>query len=725
MSATSARAGNLYLNIIWHQHQPLYVNPETDELSGPWVRTHATKDYYDMAALHELYPDVHATVNLTSSLLVQLQEYYVNRLGPYLTTESDGKRGINADAYFAAGYKSDPWIDIALMPTEKLEAAHRAKLLTEPWNAFGISEIQIARFPQYEALRTKPRDQFTSDDLCDLKTWFFVAHFDPDFLRGTAKLDVNLSDMVEERDGFFYLRGKEHFTERDANRAVAEAVRVCQEVIPVHERLLQSGNLEIITTPFYHPILPLLIDTDVAKTCQPKSELPARYAYPQDAHAQVIKGVSFYERLFRRAPNGMWPAEGSISQAAAEVFHDHGVKWICGDMHVLNRSLPEGLDIAKPYRVKTPSGDIAIVFRETVLSDHIGFTYQNMDPDSAVEHFTQEILKYKPALGDDDRLLTVILDGENAWEWYRQDYDGKRFLNGLYTRLSALGDQGIVKCVHPTEYFRGNPERDIPAHPISELTEITSLWPGSWINANYDTWIGEPEENKAWEYLRQTREALAKSGLPQPDPHAPMEKSVRGAAIYNAYESMYAAEGSDWFWWYGADQSAPAGDRPFEESFFRHLSAVYQHMRDAGVQIETPVFEPILSAEKISVQESGGVMKRSNETRTVRFECDARNIEVQDAIFIVGNAPEIGEWVPNVKRMRDDGAAGDQTADDKIWTLEVELPVGFEVQYKFTNSGATGVWVPSEEFPHANRAFTVGGESKETMVRRDVFGVRD
>lgn len=719
-----ATAGKLYLNIIWHQHQPLYLNPETDELSGPWVRTHATKDYYDMAALLEQYPDIHATINLTSSLLYQLQEYYVNRLGPFVSRGEDGFREINAAAYFNSGLRTDPWMDLALKPTDTFTDADRAKLLYEPWNAFGISEIQIANFPQYEALRKIPRDSLTIDDMRDIKAWFFAAHFDPDFLRGKAAIDVDLTDLIEERNGKFYLRDKKHFSERDANRLAAEAVRVAEEVVPVHQRLLASGQLEVITTPFYHPILPLLIDTEIAKVCQPKSDLPARFSYPVDAHAQVVKGVNYYERLFRRAPVGMWPAEGSISEGTAEVFRAHHVQWICGDMHVLNRSLPEGLDVAQPYRVRTPEGDIAIVFRETTLSDHIGFTYQNMRPEESVEHFAKEILKYVPE-GDEDRLLTVILDGENAWEWYRYDMDAKKFLNGLYERLTELHGEGLVTCVHPTEYFRGNPEREIPAHPIAELTEITSLWPGSWINANYDTWIGEAEENAAWEYLLRTRRDLEMSGLPQPDPHAPMEKSAQGAATYYAYEAMYAAEGSDWFWWYGADQSAPAGDRPFEEAFFSHLRAVYQHMREAGIEIETPEFEPILSQAKIETQESGGVMKRGGEMRRVRFECDASGEDVGVAIFIVGNLPELGEWQPNVVRMRDDGAAGDNWAEDGIWTLEVDLPLGAEIQYKYTNSGDVGVWQPSEEFSQSNRAFTVDSDADSILVQRVVFGVRD
>ncbi len=726
ITVSIAGAGDLYLNIIWHQHQPLYVNPETDELSGPWVRTHATKDYWDMAALHEDYPEVHATINLTSSLLQQLQHYYVERLDPYLRRNfEDGLWEIDTEAYFASGIKTDPWIDLALMPTEKISDAERAKLVSDPWSAFGISEVQIARFPEYESLKHAPHERLTTADLRDVKTWLFVAHFDPDFLRGTSRLDVDLSDLVEEREGQFFIRGNRRFSERDANRVVAEAVRVMQAVIPEHEQLLASGQLDVITTPLYHPILPLLIDSDIAKICQPKSDLPTRFAYPQDAEAQVVKGIVSYETLFRRPPQGMWPAEGSISQAAAEVFRHHGVRWICGDMHVLNRSKPAGLDIAKPYRLRTPDGDLAIVFRETTISDHIGFTYQNMDPGTAVEHFANEILKFEPAADDDDRLLTVILDGENAWEWYRFDMDAKRFLNGLYARLTDLRADGLVTCVHPTEYFRGNPERNVPAHPIEELAEITELWPGSWINANFDTWIGEPEENKAWEYLLKTRQALEESGLPQPDPRAPMEKSMQGAATYRAYESMYAAEGSDWFWWYGADQGAPGGDRPFEEAFFSHLRAVYKHMEDAGVDIETPTFEPILSQAKLSAQEAGGVMKRGGEMRRVRFECDATGIDVAESIYIVGNQPELGEWQPNTKRMRDDGAAGDQQAGDGIWTYEIELPLGTEVQYKFTNSGQAGAWSPSEEFSHANRAFTVDEGEGDVIIRHDVFGVRD
>jgi len=753
----NARAGDLYLNLIWHQHQPLYLDPQSDQLRGPWVRTHGTKDYFDMAALHRNFPEIHATINLTSSLLMQLQTYYVDRIGPYLYYNTDGYWAVHADSFLVrwAG-KTDPWIDLALRPSASFDSADRAKLLTDPWNAFGISSVQMARFPEYEALRDKARSgTLSTDELTAVKAWFFLAHFDPDFLRGTAQLDpnltklikrqhsqsgttdpnfrpdtmrieVNLTDLLAERDGKFYLRHS--LTEKDANRLVADAVRVIRRVIPEHRALMYDpatgkGQLEIITTPFYHPILPLLIDSDAARTCQPKDSLPTRFAFPQDAHAQVVKSVQYYTKTFSRAPNGMWPAEGSISEAAADVFSGAGINWICGDMQVLQRSLPSGLPLAASYRVRTAADkDIAVVFRETHLSDHIGFTYQNMNPDSAAEHFLAGVLAYRPGKDEPDRLLTVILDGENAWEWYTQDMDGKRFLRNLYTELAKAREQKLATCVTPTEYFKGNSARGVAAHPIESLAAITKLWPGSWINANYDTWIGEKEENRGWEYLLRTRQDLEKSGLPEPDPAADAPKSGKDLAIWQAYESMYAAEGSDWFWWYGADQTAPGGDLPFEDAFFSHMRAVYQRMAEAGVNIAPPPFEPILSAAK-KQQQGGGVMaKGTGLAAKVKFVCDASAQNVTRAIYIAGNLPELGAWRPNTILMYDDGTHGDETARDGRWTLEIEIPLGSEVQYKYTNSGEPGVWVPSEEFAFKNRSFSVDSPSDEVILRKDVFG---
>jgi hypothetical protein len=187
-----------------------------------------------------------------------------------------------------------------------------------------------------------------------------------------------------------------------------------------------------------------------------------------------------------------------------------------------------------------------------------------------------------------------------------------------------------------------------------------------------------------------------------------------------AWESMYAAEGSDWFWWYGADQLAPAGDRPFDEAFRTHLNNVYRFMRLAGARVTPPVFEPIIREE----QKTGGAqgaMAQSRETQQVLFVCDARAVRVPDALYLAGNTPDLGSWRPNTLRMYDDGRNGDETAGDGLWSLLVDLPAGMEIQYKYTNSGKEGDWA-GEEFPARHRAFRLEKRPEGPVVRRDLFG---
>lgn len=601
------RGGTLYLNIIWHQHQPSYLDPAKDQLRGPWVRTHATKDYYDMCAMLGEFPDVHCTINLTSSLLWQLQTYYVERLSPFLTTDAAGKAAIDAENYFKKwGGKTDPWIDIALTPAEELDDEMRAHLLTNNWNGFSISPVMIARFPEYETLSKKDKNVFTTDELRQVKGWFFLAYFDPDFLRGTgvsALAGVDLSDLLREEDGKFYLRRP--LTEEDCNRLVAEAVKVCQAIVPIHCDLMFDietceGQIEIVTTPFYHPILPLIYNSDLARVAMPNSAMPSRFHFPRDANAQVVKATKFYRQMFGKDLRGMWPGEGSVAKEIIPILARNEIRWIATDMGVLAKSTPPGQPLYYPYLAE--GGDetsVTVVFRETDLSDRIGFRYQQFHGEAAADDFIRGCLEYAPKEGEDDRLLTVILDGENAWEWYKQDIDGKEFLRALYRKLTKLYHTRQIVTVTPSEYFEGNVSRNVPSHPPESLPKLSHLWPGSWIHANFDTWIGEPEENRAWEMLKKVRTDLATHF-----PEAPHPWSERDAgdekyqAIWDAYEAMYAAEGSDWFWWFGDDQETGSGDAPFDDGFRILLRTVYEKMRLAGAPVEVPDLPPILLPKK-------------------------------------------------------------------------------------------------------------------------------
>ncbi len=736
MNDTYPRSGGtLYLNLIWHQHQPLYLDPQSDQLQGPWVRTHGTKDYYDMASILEKYPNVHYNVNLTSSLLFQLEKYYVDRLRPFVDVKNNR---VDTAGFFSRWKgKTDPWIDLALKPTKDFDDRDLNFLLYNIWNAFGISEVQILRFPGYELLKGKysRKEKFSEQELRDLKFWFYLAHFDPDFLEERIRLadgnTVDLTDLVEKRaDGKYYLRGR--ISEEDCNRIVAETFKVLSNIIPIHKKLMYhpasyEGQIEIATTPFFHPILPLIFDTDLAKVCQPNDTMPNRFHYPQDADAQVAKAVEYYTEKFGQAPAGMWPAEGSVAQEIIPIFGRNGIRWIATDEKILARSKPYSQPKFYPYGVyanDVEKDSVVVVFRDTELSDKIGFTYQNFRGEDAADDFIKSILRYAPLEGEPDRLLTVILDGENAWEWYRQDNDGKEFLHALYRKLSALYESKQIISVTMTEYMQGNPKRDVAAHPISSMRKLEWLYPGSWINANFDTWIGEDEENRAWNYLLVARQDLEQSGLPQPNPKSPEpEVGSRKYSAYKAWEEMYAAEGSDWFWWYGTDQTAPAGDKPFDIAYVTHLRNIYTFAHEAGGTMPLREFKEIILDEETTTRPPQGTMAQSNRTDSVSvvFQCDARNMYVRKGIYIVGNQERLGNWKPNTVRMYDDGTHGDQQQNDSVWTIELKFPVGTEIQYKFTNSGPSGEWNPGEEFPSGNRRVFLDG-SLDRVVLTDKFG---
>ncbi len=726
--------GTLYLNIIWHQHQPLYLDPATDQLQGPWVRTHGTKDYYDMASILEQYPNVHYNVNLTSSLLFQLQHYYVERLKPYVDVK---KNRVDVAAFFKKWKgKTDPWIDLALKPTKDFDSTDLDFLLHNVWNAFGISEVMLDRFPQYKAFKEKAdrKARFKEQELRTIKFWFFLAYFDPDFLENRVTLAdgsvIDLTDFVEKRgDGKYYL--KKTITENDCNRIIAETYKVLSNIVPVHKKLMyhtdtHTGQIEVVTTPFYHPILPLIFDTDLARVCQPHDAMPNRFHYPQDANAQVAKAVEYYTKTFGQPPLGMWPGEGAVAQEVVPIFGANGIQWIATDEKILARSTPPNQPKYYPYAVFADHGkedSVVVVFRDTELSDKIGFTYQNYRGEDAADDFIKSILRYIPPKGEPDRLLTVILDGENAWEWYRLDNDGKEFLHALYRKLSALYETKQVVTVTMSEYIHGNPLRSVPAHPITSMKRLERLYPGSWINANYDTWIGEDEENRAWNYLLVARQDLGKSGIAQPDPKAePPKEGTKNWFAYKAWEEMYAAEGSDWFWWYGTDQTAPAGDKPFDLAYITHLKNIYVFGKEAGGKMPARDFEPIIIENDNGTKPTQGTMAKSrNDSVSVLFQCDARGIYVRKGIFIAGNQEALGSWIPNAVKMYDDATHGDSHANDSVWTFECTFPVGTEIQYKFTNSGPHGQWSPGEEFPGENRKIYLDG-STDRVVLMDVFG---
>jgi len=525
----------LYLAIIWHQHQPVYFkDPETGVYAKPWVRVHAAKDYVDMAAMVEQYPGIHVTFNLTPSLLRQIED-------------------------LAAGARDLYWL-MTEIPADQLSDEDKAFLRDR---FFDTNPKVIARFPRYQELADdrENSEAWEPQTWRDLQVLFNLAWTDPDWLAG----DPLQSLVLQGRD----------FSEEDKALVLEAHQRLTEEVIPIHRRLQEAGQIEVTMTPYAHPILPLLIDTSLARVALPKVDLPTRFSFPRDAVEQVERGVALYRDLFGRDPRGMWPAEGAVAQEMVGIAGRNGMAWMASDEGVLAKSLDmagfsrdstetvqEADVLYRPYYVTDlNSPPVAIVFRDRVISDKVGFTYSGMPGEQAAADFLQRLHLIQDRLdtagAEGPHLVSVILDGENAWEHY--DNDGKAFLHGLYQGLS---DDPEIKTVTPTEFLGLAPEQP----------EIETLWAGSWISHDFSTWIGEEEENTAWNYLGTTRELL--------ELYLRGKRQASEEAIAAAKDAAMIAEGSDWFWWYGADQDS-GSDEDFDRQFRETLRQVYVALGEA------------------------------------------------------------------------------------------------------------------------------------------------
>jgi alpha-amylase/alpha-mannosidase (GH57 family) len=534
----------LYLAIIWHQHQPLYFkDPETGVYQKPWVRLHAAKDYVDMAATLEKYPDVQATFNLTPSLLRQLLD-------------------------LQAGAK-DIYQVYTEIPADQLTDEQKTFIHDR---FFDINTRIIARFPRYQEI-AGDRDNWESWDTQtwrDLQVLFNLAWTDPDWL-------------AEEPLAALVAKGQD-YVEADKKVVLDEHARLVAEVIPLHKRLQDEGRIEITTTPFFHPILPLLLDSDLAAVAVPDIKLPARYTYGFDAVAQIDQGVKFYESTFGQPPKGMWPAEGAVAQGIVGMVARAGIQWMASDEEVLARSLGEQSfarnsqevvqdadALYRPYVVSSRDDSMYIIFRDKVISDKVGFTYSGTPGHAAAQDFVNRILAIRDQLATSGasgpHLVSVILDGENAWENY--DNDGKEFLNSVYQLLEEEQAKGTIRTITPSAYVA----------QFTEQPAIEDLWPGSWVSPDYLTWIGEDEENRAWDYLGQVRAAVEKKKM-----------ALDEDTLAQVMDAIYTAEGSDWFWWYGADQNS-GDDSSFDLQFRLTLQRVYELM---GEPVPTFLKVPVI-----------------------------------------------------------------------------------------------------------------------------------
>jgi len=490
-------------------HQPYYQNLLTHETSMPWVRLHGTKDYLDMVEILADYPSIHQTFNLVPSLIEQIEDYVHHTV-------------------------KDKFLELSCRKASDLTAQEK-EFIRE--NFFMINKEQVIYVhPRYCELYFKREAgrEFNTQDYLDLQVWFNLAWIDPYFRQSMPEL----RDIVSKA---------RFFDEGDKRIVLEKQIEILRGIIPGYRKFMEKGQIEVTVSPYYHPILPLLCDTKIAKEANIKASLPKTdFKYPQDAQAQIEEALKCYQQRFSVLPQGMWPSEEAVSEHIVPRIINAGINWIVTDEAILFKSLKKKKRdtrlLYQPHLLKRKEGNLNVIFRDRALSDLIGFVYHDWKAQVASDDFMKHLKDIADSFKGEDTLVTIAMDGENAWEYFSND--GHDFLNSLYQRLS---DSKVLKTVTISEYLK--------EHRAS--LQIKHLACGSWIYGEFGKWIGSPYKNKAWECLAKARKELAAA------------KNLEGKTIKEAYKQIYIAEGSDWFWWYGDDHGY------FDGLFRMHLSNFY------------------------------------------------------------------------------------------------------------------------------------------------------
>ncbi len=544
----------LNVALLWHMHQPYYRDALTGESILPWVRLHALKNYYDIPSIGAEFPDIKQTFNLVPSLIKQIEEY--------------AHRG-----------ESDAYLELSEKPVEHLSPEERDFLIRHFFQA--NVDTMIAPYPGYQRLldirgrfisvgdQDAAAQRYSNQELLDLQVWFNLSWS-----------GHHIRELPEVARLF---RKGSNFTVDEKRNLLHTQRRFLQDIVPLYRYLQESGQIEISVSPFYHPILPLLCDSDEAAVAMPEAPLPEpAFRHPDDARKHIQRSIEFYRDRFGRDPVGMWPSEGSVSSNIVPLVAEAGFKWMATDDAVLTQSLmkemgtghehlePTAVQRYRPYTVTRLQHQISMIFRDHLLSDHVGFVYSRWDPEDAADDMIRRLHEIRHQLPSDrPAVVPIILDGENAWEYYADH--GRPFLRALYQRLS---DAEEIRTVTVQEAIL-----EQPGEPLNHLHS------GSWIDHSYATWIGHREKNAAWDRLAAAR------GVIRQYEETP-ERAMSRQALRQARECLYIAEGSDWFWWYG-DDHVSENDEQFDRLFRNHVANIYRALGEPVPDVlNRPIRQP-------------------------------------------------------------------------------------------------------------------------------------
>jgi alpha-amylase/alpha-mannosidase (GH57 family) len=565
----SDKTGRLNVVVCWHMHQPDYRGPDHSDYQLPWVYLHGIKDYTDMLNHLEEHAEARAVVNFTPILLEQIEDY---------------RRQINA--WLSRGKRiRDPLLSALAGPGLPLDLEGRAALVSACHRA--NEHHLINRFPAFRGLidiagcvRNDPAQLHYLNDqyLADLLVWYHLAWMG----ESVRENDLRVASLEKKARGFDL---------EDRRRLVTLIRDQLQQIVPRYKRLARGGRVELAVTPHSHPILPLLLDLREARAPTPEVRLPELPEYPGgEARARwhVRRGIEVFKRYFGFKPSGCWPAEGGVSDQTLRLLEEEGFLWAASGQQVLANSCRAAFGDTlpphwahRPYRIG--KGRLTAFFRDDGLSDLIGFTYADWHADDAVNNLIQHLEHIHKEVGDDpDAIVSIIMDGENAWEYYPRN--GAFFLSSLYKRLAQ---HPRLRMTTYSEYLKGKPQ---------DVIRLPHLVSGSWVYGTFTTWIGDKDKNRAWDMLGDAKnrfdEVVASGRL------TPRELEA-------AERQLATCEGSDWFWWFG-DYNPGHTVSDFEQLFRRQLSHLYRLLGE-----EPPGYLSKVFAHGAGEPTRGGVMRQS------------------------------------------------------------------------------------------------------------------
>jgi ADP-glucose type glycogen/starch synthase len=675
----------LQVAFVWHMHQPYYKDDLTSTYLLPWVRLRSAKDYFKMPALLDAYPKIRATFNLVPSLLAQIEDY--------------GKEE-----------SVDLFLNLSKRDAAELTAEERGFIIR--WMRESPRALRVQQSPRYLELASRSAEaQFTTQDMRDLQVWFNLAWCDPAW----AESDPRLADLKRrDRD----------FSEEDKDPLFEAQMEIMAKVIPKYRELADRGQAELTFSPYYHPILPLLAHVDSARTANPQIQLPDRhFSHREDAQRQIELGQGLFERLVGRRPTGMWPSEMAVGESVIGLATQANVDWMISDEEVLARSLDTSFyrdgegrvnapdQLYRPFKVEREGRSLSMIFRDSQISNSIGFDYQRMSSVDGARNLVGRLKRIGEQQGDKDYLAVIALDGENAWEFYPRD--GHDFLNALYTELDASPD---LVTTTVSDFLRDHPPEQSLRH----------LHTGSWIGASLDTWIGDPEHNIAWELLADTRSWLEEQSLQKP-------QQADAAAL--GWREILITEGSDWFWWFSRKHDSGM-DTIWDNQFRLHLRNVYKLM---GQRAPARLFQPIIKrtptperkvpAESISPKSRtdpvwskagyyivgsgfGALHRPAGVVERVLYACDA------ERVYLCIDTPRSPAELEAQKIQFWLYCSG-VPADGNGGTLELPLPLTAAAEFGFDAAQVARI------VPHAGGASVTVARVDEAQTRAEPIGTFD